>query len=85
METVCEMAAHPVGHLFTLYFVYFIFFISQFGFTSGIRLLIASVPVHCYSIKFKVKVCVHKGSIPSQLLFIIALDALSHEFRTGEP
>ena len=30
-------------------------FISRFGFKSGICLLIAPVPVHCFSIAFKVR------------------------------
>ena len=34
---------------------------------------------------FPVKVGVHQGSLPSPLLFIIALEALSREFRTGLP
>ena len=43
--------AHSVGHLSSLSFVYLYFlFISQFGFKSGIWLLIAPVSVHCYSI-----------------------------------
>ena len=31
------------------------------------------------------KVCVHQGSILSPLLFIIVLEALSREFRSGVP
>ena len=34
---------------------------------------------------FPVKVGVHQGSVPSPLLFIIVLEALSREFRTGLP
>ena len=34
---------------------------------------------------YKVKVRVHQGSILSPLLFIIVLEALSHEFRAGVP
>ena len=46
-----EIAAHSVGHLFTLSFVYLLYlFISRFGFMSGIWLLIAPVPVHCFSL-----------------------------------
>ena len=36
-----------------------------------------------YSEEFKVKVSVHQGSVLSPLLFIIVLEALSHEFRSG--
>ena len=35
--------------------------------------------------EFEVKVGVHQGSVLSPLLFIIVLDALSSEFRTGTP
>ena len=35
--------------------------------------------------EFEVKVRVHKGSVLSPLLFIIVLEALSHEFRAGVP
>ena len=38
-----------------------------------------------YSEEFKVKVSVHQGWVLSLLLFIIALEALSHEFRSGFP
>ena len=38
-----------------------------------------------YSDEFEVKVGVHQGSILSPLLFIIVLEALSHEFRCGVP
>ena len=38
-----------------------------------------------YSDKFAVKVGVPQGSILSLLLFIIVLEALSREFRTGCP
>ena len=44
-----EIAARSVGHLFSLFFFLFvILFISRFGFKSGIWLLIAPVPVHCF-------------------------------------
>ena len=36
-----------------------------------------------YSEDFKVKVSVHQGSVLSLLLFIIVLEALSREFRSG--
>ena len=38
-----------------------------------------------YSDEFEVKVGVHQGSVLSQLLFIIVLEALSREFRSGVP
>ena len=38
-----------------------------------------------YSQEFKVKVGVHYGSVLSPLLFIIVLDALSRELRSGVP
>ena len=38
-----------------------------------------------YSKEFQVKVGVHQGSVLSPLLFIMVLEALSREFRTGCP
>jgi len=38
-----------------------------------------------YSDKFEVAVGVHQGSVLSPLLFIVVLEALSREFRTGVP
>ena len=38
-----------------------------------------------FSKEFVVKVGVHQGSVLSPLLFIIVLEALSHEFRAGVP
>ena len=38
-----------------------------------------------YSDQFEVKVGVHQGSVLSPLLFVIVLEALSLEFRTGCP
>ena len=38
-----------------------------------------------YSEEFEVKVSVHQGSVLSSLLFIIVLEALSCEFRSGVP
>ena len=38
-----------------------------------------------YSEEFEVKVGVHQGSVLRPLLFIIALEALSREFRCGVP
>ena len=38
-----------------------------------------------YSEEFGVGVGVHQGSVLSPLLFILVLEALSHEFRTGVP
>ena len=54
MATFWEIAARLVNKLFSLHFVYLKFlFISRFGFKSGICLLIAPVPVHCFSITFE--------------------------------
>ena len=51
MATFREIAARSVSNLFSLYFLYLEYlFISRFGFKSGICLLIAPVPVHCFSI-----------------------------------
>ena len=51
MATFWEIAARLVSNLFSLYFVYLLYlFISRFGFKSEICLLIAPVPVHCFSI-----------------------------------
>ena len=36
-----------------------------------------------FSAEFEVKVRVHQGSVLSPLLFIIVLEALSHEFHAG--
>ena len=53
MATFWEIAARSVSNLFSLYFVFLLYlFISRFGFKSGICLLIAPVPVHCFSITF---------------------------------
>ena len=38
-----------------------------------------------YSEEFEVKVGVHQGSVLSPLLFILVLEALSRDFRTGVP
>ena len=40
---------------------------------------------NCFSNSFNVNVRVHQGSVLSPLLFIIVLEALSQEFRTGCP
>ena len=51
MATFWEIAARSVSNLLSLYFVYLLYlFMSRFGFKSGICLLIAPVPVHCFSI-----------------------------------
>ena len=42
-----------------------------------------SVLVMGYSKEFEVKVGVRQGSVLSPLLFIIVLEALSHEFHCG--
>ena len=53
MATFWEIAARSLGHMFLLSFVYlYVLFISHFGFKSGIWLLIAPVPVHCFSNTF---------------------------------
>ena len=53
MATFWEIAARSGSNLFSLYFVYLQYlFISRFGFKNGICLLIATVPVHCFSIAF---------------------------------
>ena len=54
MATFWEIAPRSVGHLFSLYFVYFPF--SLFGFKNRIWFFIAPVPVHCFSITFNVTV-----------------------------
>ena len=41
--------------------------------------------VEGYSEEFEVKVGVHQGSVLSLLLFILMLEALSHEFHCGVP
>ena len=38
-----------------------------------------------YNKEFEVNVGVHQGLVLSPLLFIIVLEALSHEFRSGVP
>ena len=48
-----EIAARSVGHLFSLSFVYLQYFFFRFGIKSVIWLLIAPVPVHCFSITLK--------------------------------
>ena len=51
MATFLEIAVRSVSNLFSLFVVYLQYlFISRFGFKSGICLLIAPVPVHCFSI-----------------------------------
>ena len=53
MATFWEIAARSVGNLFSLCFVcLWCLFVSRFGFKSGICLLIAPVPVRCFSITF---------------------------------
>ena len=55
MATFWEIAARSVSNLFSLYLVYLQYlFISRFGFKSRICLLIAPVPVHCFSITFRI-------------------------------
>ena len=50
MDIFLEIAAHSVGHLYKLYFVYLHFINFHFGFKGGVWFLIAPVPVHCFSI-----------------------------------
>ena len=38
-----------------------------------------------YSEEFYVKVGLHQGYVPSPLIFMLVLEALSHESRTGVP
>ena len=46
-------SVRSVSNSFSLYFFYLKYlFIFRFGFKSGICLLIAPVPVHCFSITF---------------------------------
>ena len=48
----------------------------------------AQIHVHVgemYTEDFEVKAGVHQGSVLSPLLFIIVLETLSHEFRSGVP
>ena len=60
MDTFLEIVTRSVNNLFSLYFVYLQHsFISRFGFKSGICLLIAAVPVHCFSNSFG-KILLHK-------------------------
>ena len=55
MTTFWEIAARSVGHMFSLSYVYLYFLvISHFGFKNRIWLLIAPVPVHCFSITFDI-------------------------------
>ena len=55
VATFWEIAARSVSNLFSLYFVYvYYLLIARFSFKSGIFLLIAPVPVHCFSITFVV-------------------------------
>ena len=39
----------------------------------------------CFSEEFSVNVGVHQGSVLSPLFFILVLEALSREFRSGVP
>ena len=50
-------SCRSVGHMFSLSFAHLYFlFISHFGFKSGTWLLIAPVPVHCFSITFFINI-----------------------------
>ena len=71
MATFWEKAARSVSNLFSLYFVYLQYlFISRFGFKSGICLLIAPVPVHCFSITFST-LAVHVAGKACELQLIV--------------
>ena len=66
---------YPLGWpYFLIVFCLLVFlFISHFGFKSGIRLLIASVPVHCFSITFLISlsyIVVRKLYLMSKLSFL---------------
>ena len=52
VERMSDPLGWPYVHIVICLFVFFII-ISLFGFKSGIWLLIAPVPVHCFSITFK--------------------------------
>ena len=53
MAAFLEVTARSVGGLFSLCFVrLWCLFVSHFGFEGGICLLIAPVPVHCFSVAF---------------------------------
>ena len=55
MATFWERAAHSVGHMFSLYFDYFlIVVIPRFGFEGWIWVLIASVPGLCILFTFRI-------------------------------
>ena len=75
MATFWEMAARSVNNFFSLYFVYLEYiFISRFGFKSAICLLIAPVPVHCFSIFFYILIApvpVHCFSITFRILLLV--------------
>ena len=71
MANFWEIAARSVNNLFSLYFVYLLYlFISRFGFKSGICLLIASVPVHCFSITFITHSILSVLLLVKELIFI---------------
>ena len=56
MATFWEIAVRSVSNLLSLYFIYLYYlFISRFSFKSGVCLLIAPVPVHCFYITFAAK------------------------------
>ena len=74
--TFWEIAARSVSNLFSLFFVYLYYlFISRFGFKSGICLLIAPVPVYCFSITFKPPVIVYITDRSKAVLLICSVFA----------
>ena len=55
MATFWKRAAHSVGRVLSLYFLYLYFSYFPFGFESGVWFLIATVPVRCLLVTFTVQ------------------------------